>query len=131
MIMQNIQEIRTDSAPAALGPYSQAVSVGDFIFCSGQIGLDPATGLLVSDDILAQTEQVMKNLQNVLESAGTDLHSVVKTEIFVTDISRFAEINEIYASYFTSHPQPARQTVEVSRLPKNANIEISVIALKR
>jgi 2-iminobutanoate/2-iminopropanoate deaminase len=120
--------IKTEGAPAAIGPYSQAVRAGGFIFASGQIPFDPQTGAMVEGGIGEQTEQVMRNLSAVLEAAGTDLGSVVKTTVFLADMNDFAAMNEVYGRYFKEHP-PARATVEASRLPRDARVEIEVIAL--
>ncbi len=124
-----MQKIHTDNAPAAIGPYSQAVSTGELIFTSGQIPIDPATGEVVEGDITAQTEQICKNLQAVLEAAWTDLAHVVKTTCFLADMSDFAAFNEVYAKYFTG--RPARSCVAVKTLPKNVLAEIECIALLR
>jgi 2-iminobutanoate/2-iminopropanoate deaminase len=123
-----MQKIQTKNAPQAIGPYSQAIDSGDFIFCSGQIGLDPETSELV-DGLENQTKQVMENLKQVLISSGCDFSQVVKTDIFITNISDFPKVNEIYGSYL-KEPFPARATVEVSNLPKGALIEIACIAKK-
>ena len=120
--------ISTSEAPAAIGPYSQAVRVGSTIFCSGQIPLDPTTGEIVSGDISAQTKRVLENIGAVLRTEGLTFDNVVKTTIFLTDLGDFQAVNEIYGSYFKSQP-PARSTVQVSALPKGANIEIEVIAV--
>jgi len=120
--------ISTSDAPAAIGPYSQAIRSGDFIFCSGQIPLDPKTGDMVSDDIGAQTRQVLDNVSGVLKSEGLSLGDVLKTTIFLTDLDNFQIVNEIYGSYFNNQP-PARSTVQVSALPKGARVEIEVIAV--
>lgn len=122
-----LSAIQTPDAPAAIGPYSQAIKAGNLLFVSGQIPIDPATGQIVSGDISAETHQVMKNLQAILKQAGGDLSNVAKTSIFIKNMNDFAMINEVYASYFTG-TYPARETVEVARLPKDVNIEISVIA---
>jgi len=119
--------IHTDRAPAAIGPYSQGVRAGEFIFCSGQIPIDPASGEVVGGRIGPQTEQVMRNIGALLESAGCGFASVVKTTIFLTDLADFAAVNEIYGRHFPEAP-PARSTVQVSALPKGVNIEIEVIA---
>jgi 2-iminobutanoate/2-iminopropanoate deaminase len=119
--------IHTNNAPQAIGPYSQAVSAGDFIFVSGQIPIDPNTGLVVSNTVEEQTRQVLENLKNILIEAKSDLSSVVKTTIFIKDMNDFAKINEIYASYF-DNPYPARACVEVARLPKDVLVEIEAIA---
>lgn len=119
--------INTANAPAAIGPYSQAIKVGDLVFTSGQIPINPATGELVPGGVEEQAQQVLKNLKAVLEAAGTSLDSVVKTTVFIKDMNDFAKINAIYATYFTSNP-PARSCVEVARLPKDVLIEIEAIA---
>jgi 2-iminobutanoate/2-iminopropanoate deaminase len=119
--------ISTGRAPAAVGPYSQAVVDGDRVYLSGQIPLDPATGKLVSGDIDAQTRRVLDNIRAVLEAAGSGLNKVCKSTVFVTDLRDFAVINHAYASYFPTDP-PARSTVQVSALPLGASIEIEVIA---
>jgi 2-iminobutanoate/2-iminopropanoate deaminase len=119
--------IETTEAPAAIGPYSQAVKTGNLLFVSGQIPLNPQTGALVTDGIEAETHQVMKNVQAILTAAGTTLETVVKTTIFLKSMDDFAKVNGVYASYFTGN-YPARETVEVSRLPKDARVEISVVA---
>ena len=119
--------IETTQAPAAIGPYSQAVKTGNLLFVSGQIPLNPQTGTLITDGIEAETHQVMKNLQAILTAAGTTLEAVVKTTIFLKSMDDFANVNTVYASYFTGN-YPARETVEVSRLPKDARVEISVVA---
>lgn len=119
--------ISSDTAPAAIGPYSQAVQAGGLLFCSGQIPLDPATGELVRGDVAAQARQVMRNIAAVLEAAGTDFDRVIKTTIFLSDMADFALVNEIYGSWFSTH-QPARSTVAVKGLPRGALIEIEVVA---
>jgi len=121
------ETVHTERAPQAIGPYSQAIKLGDLIFSSGQIPLDPATGKLIEGDIAAQTERVMRNLQAVLEAAGSSLDRVVKTTIYLADMGDFVRVNEVYGSFFTSKP-PARSTVAVARLPRDARIEIDVIA---
>jgi 2-iminobutanoate/2-iminopropanoate deaminase len=122
--------IQTSQAPAALGPYSQAIRIGNFVFTSGQVALDPASGQLVSGGIEAQTHRALQNLQAVLAAAGRDLSRVVKTTVFLKDMNHFAAMNAIYAEYFQTKdaPAPARSTVEVARLPKDALVEIEVIA---
>ena len=119
--------VQTDNAPKAIGPYSQAVKVGDFIFTSGQIALTPS-GEMVEGNIELQTEQVMKNLKAVLEAAGSSLQNVVKTTIFLANMDDFAEVNAIYEKWFDGH-KPARSTVAVKKLPKDALVEIECIAL--
>ena len=120
--------ISTSNAPAAVGPYSQAVRIGDLVYSAGQIPLNPETGKLVEGGIEAQTRQVMQNLIAVLEAAGTSLTNVVKTTIYVTDLGDFATLNQVYGSYFDSNP-PARSTVQVAALPLGANVEIEVVAV--
>lgn len=121
--------ISTDSAPAAIGPYSQGVVVGEFLFLSGQIPLDPLSGEMVKGGIEAQTQRVMENLRGILEAQGLGFESLVKTTIFLTNMKEFSKVNEIYGSYFSENP-PARSTVEVSRLPREAAIEIEGVALR-
>lgn len=123
------KSIETSKAPAPIGPYSQAVRAGDMLFVSGQIAINPATGELESDDLERETRLVMQNLEQILKAAGADFSHVVKSSIFLSDMNDFARVNEIYAEYFGSESPPARETVQVSVLPKNANVEISVIAL--
>ena len=119
--------IKTDLAPAPIGPYNQAVKAGNMLFASGQIAFDPATGELVNATIAEETNQVMSNIAAILKEAGAGFNNIVKTTIFLSDMSLFAEVNEIYGSYFTGD-YPARETVAVKGLPKNVNIEISVTA---
>ena len=121
--------INTPNAPAPIGPYNQAVMTGDMLFISGQIALVPGTGELANADLTEETNQVMKNLKAILTEAGMDFSHVVKTTIFLSDMSLFGAVNEIYGSYFTSD-YPARETVAVKGLPKNVNVEISMIASK-
>lgn len=121
--------IRTSNAPAPIGPYNQAVLVNDVLYISGQIPAD-ADGNLVDGSIEDETHMVMKNLRAVLEEAGMDLSHVIKTSIFISDMDQFSRINEVYGSYFTSD-FPARETVQVARLPKDVNVEISAIAVRR
>jgi 2-iminobutanoate/2-iminopropanoate deaminase len=123
------QIIATDKAPAAIGPYSQAIRAGDFLFASGQIPIDPATGQLVEGGIEEQAKQVLENVKGLLEGAGFTLRHVVKALVFVTDINNFAAVNGIYARYFTEDP-PARSFVAVKDLPRGAQIEIEVVAWK-
>jgi 2-iminobutanoate/2-iminopropanoate deaminase len=122
------QIVQTDNAPKAIGPYSQAVVAGGFVFASGQIPIDPATGEFVSGGIAEQTEQVLRNLAAVLAAAGTDLERVVKTTVFLADMGDFAAMNEVYGRFFVENP-PARATVEAARLPRDARVEIEVVAL--
>jgi len=121
--------IKTGNAPAPIGPYNQAVMVGDFLFISGQICFDPATGNLKNASVQEETDQVMNNLKAILKEAGMDFSNVVKTSIFITDMNRFSEINEVYGKYFQSE-FPARETVQVSALPRFVNVEISMIAAR-
>lgn len=121
--------IRTDSAPAPIGPYNQAVQFGNLLFISGQIALHPATGELVHGDIQAETHKVMQNLEAILLEAGMNFSNAIKTTIFLMDMKQFAQVNEVYGSYFSENP-PARETVQVSGLPKGVNVEISMIAGK-
>lgn len=120
--------ISTENAPKAIGPYSQAVCIGDFVFTSGQIPLDPATGVVVEGDISKQAEQVMKNLGAVLKASGSDYVKAVKTTCFLADMADFAAFNEVYAKYFTG--KPARSCVAVKELPKGVKVEVEVIATK-
>ncbi|MDG0794954.1 RidA family protein [Cohnella ginsengisoli] len=122
------QAVSTAQAPAAIGPYSQAVLAGGFLFASGQIPLDPATGAIVEGGIEAQTHRVLQNLKAVVEEAGLSLGDVVKTTIFLDSMDDFAKVNEIYASYFDGGVLPARATVQVGKLPKNALVEIDCVA---
>lgn len=122
------QIIQTDRAPQAIGPYSQAIKALGFVYASGQIPIDPATGQFVAGGITEQTEQVMKNVAAVLEAAGSGLDMIVKTTVFLADMEEFAAMNEVYAKFFTSDP-PARATVQAAGLPRNARVEIEVIAL--
>lgn len=122
--------IETPNAPAPIGPYSQAVVFDDTLYSSGQIAIDPKTGELVSGDIKKETEQVMNNIAAVLAAAGMDFQNVLKTSIFIKDMNDFQKINEVYGSYFDEATAPARETVEVARLPKDVNVEISVLARK-
>ncbi len=121
--------IRTDNAPAPIGPYNQAVQFGNLLFISGQIALDPRTGNLVQGDIKVETKQVMKNLEAILHQAGMDFTCIIKTSIFLMDMGQFAQVNEVYGSYF-DEMSPARETVQVSGLPKGVNVEISMVAGK-
>jgi len=123
-----MKTIHTKHAPQAVGPYTQAIESNDFIFCSGQIGLDPITGTL-REGIEEQTKQVMQNIQQVLKAANCTFDSVIKTTIFLTDINDFTKVNDVYGSFFSEH-KPARSTVAVTALPKGALVEIEVIAVK-
>lgn len=120
--------IQTDRAPQAIGPYSQAIKANGFVFASGQIPLDPATGQLIEGDIRAQTERVLNNAQAVLEAAGSSLDRVVKTTVFLADMNDFAAMNEVYATFFSA-TRPARSTVQAARLPRDVKVEIEVVAL--
>ncbi|SRR5713101_7694131 len=119
--------ISTPSAPAAIGPYSQAIRAGNLLFLSGQIPIDPATGNLVGGDIEAQTRQVFRNIGEILKAGGTSFDGVLTATVYLADMNDFAKVNEIYATYFAA-PAPARATVQVARLPKDARVEIQVIA---
>jgi len=121
--------IHTDSAPKAIGPYSQAIALDNLVFCSGQIPIDPATGNLIEGDVSAQTHRVLQNLSAVLEAADSGLQHVVKTTVFLQSMNDFAAMNAVYATYFTDTP-PARSTVEVAKLPRGALVEIEAIAVK-
>ncbi|HEU4861515.1 MAG TPA: RidA family protein [Chitinophagaceae bacterium] len=123
------QIINTPTAPAPIGPYNQAILAGDILFISGQICIDPGTGTLKNKDIQEETHQVMHNLRAILTASDMGFHNVVKTTIFITDMNRFSEINEVYGKYFADI-FPARETVQVSALPKFVNVEISMIAVK-
>lgn len=122
--------ITTSLAPAPIGPYNQAVLVGNTLYTSGQIALHPETMILVLDDITAETKQVMENMKAVLEAADMTFENVVKTSIFIMDMNDFAAINKVYASYFDENTAPARETVQVAGLPRGVNVEISMIAVK-
>jgi 2-iminobutanoate/2-iminopropanoate deaminase len=128
--MARPEEIRAQGAPAPVGPYSQGVAVGELVFTSGQIPLDPATGKPVTGGITAETERVIDNLEAVLQAAGSSLERVVKTTVFLTDLGSFAEMNKVYARRFTGAPLPARSTVEVPALALGVSIEIEAIALR-
>ena len=121
--------INSNKAPQPIGPYSQAIKSGNTLYVSGQIAIDPATGNLVTGDIVKETQMVMTNIKEILQEAGMSFSDVVKSSIFVKDLNNFATINKVYGEYFTTIP-PARETVEVSRLPKDVNVEISCIAVK-
>ena len=122
--------ISTSKAPAALGPYSQAVCWGDLIFVSGQIPIDPLTSQVVGDDVAVQTERVLKNLAAILEAAGASLGQVLKTTVYLRDLNDFGKMNEVYARFFSERP-PARATVQVARLPRDVSVEIEVVAAAR
>lgn len=122
------QVVETENAPRAIGPYSQAIIAGGFVFASGQIPLDPRTGEIVAGGVAEQTEQVLRNLSMVLEAAGAGLERVVKTTVYLADMNDFAAMNEVYGRYFSQQP-PARATIEAARLPRDARVEIEVIAL--
>lgn len=121
--------IRTDNAPAPIGPYNQAIQYGDMLFISGQVAMDPATGNLIQGDVQAETRLAMEHLKAILHEAGMDFSNVIKTTIFIMDMGKFAQINEIYGAYF-GEGAPARETVQVAGLPKGAQVEISMIAGK-
>jgi len=121
------EPIRTERAPAAIGPYSQAVRAGGFLFISGQIPIDPATGEVVQGEAAAQADRVLRNIRGILDDSGATLQDVVKTTVFLTDMNDFVAVNEVYGRYFAAEP-PARTTVQVSRLPKDVRVEIEAIA---
>ena len=121
--------IFTENAPTPIGPYSQAILKGDTLYTSGQIAIDPSTGELIIDTIVKETERVMLNMKAVLEAADMSFENVVKTSIFVADMNDFAAINQVYGSFFNEKTAPARETVQVACLPKNVNVEISMIAV--
>ena len=123
-----MKPVETKNAPTPIGPYSQAVVAGNFVFVSGQVGKNPVSGAMITDNIKNETRQVMENVKAVLEAAGSSLSKVVKTTIFLSNMDDFAQVNEVYGSFFTGN-YAARETVQVSRLPLNANVEISVIAI--
>ncbi len=120
--------IKTNLAPAPIGPYNQAVIVGNILYASGQVAINPATGTIEAAGIEEETHQVMKNIEAILKAANTEMNNVVKTAIFLSDMALFAQVNEVYGSYFTGD-YPARETVAVKGLPKNVNVEISVTAI--
>jgi 2-iminobutanoate/2-iminopropanoate deaminase len=126
-MMTGLKTIQTDQAPAAIGPYSQAIVVGELVFTAGQIALDPATMKIEEGDIAAQTERVMTNLRAILENAGASLSSVVKTTVFLLDMNEFSAMNEVYGRHFGDH-KPARSTVQAARLPRDVRVEIEAIA---
>jgi 2-iminobutanoate/2-iminopropanoate deaminase len=129
--MSKIIKIETKKAPKAVGPYSQGIIAGNFIFCSGQIALNPKNGEIIIGGVREQTKQVIENLIAVLTSAGADLSMVVKTELYIKSMTDFQIVNKVYSEYFKTEPLPARVTVEVSNLPKEALIEISCVAYKK
>jgi 2-iminobutanoate/2-iminopropanoate deaminase len=122
--------IRTENAPAPIGPYNQAVQFGNMLFVSGQIALDPKDGTLFQGEIKEETERVMQNLQGILTAAGMDFSNVIKTSIFLMDMGKFAQVNEVYGRYFDEANAPARETVQVAGLPRGVQVEISMIAAK-
>lgn len=126
----NVHTVATDKAPAAIGPYSQAIVAGDTIYVSGQIPLDPQTGELVSQDVAVQIEQTLKNMAAVLNAAGSAMDCVVKVEVFLKDMTDFPILNEIYGKHFAGSTPPARQAIEAARLPKDVLVEISCVAVK-
>ena len=125
--MKNV--INTINAPAPIGPYSQAIAVGNFVFLSGQIAINPTTNELILGDIQSETKQVMENIKSILTEAGIDFSNIVKTSIFLKDMQSFSQVNEVYGAYFKDQ-FPTRETVQVAGLPKNVNVEISVTAFK-
>jgi 2-iminobutanoate/2-iminopropanoate deaminase len=127
--MGTLKKINTQDAPAAIGPYSQAIAAGEMIYVSGQLGLDPKTGKLVEGGIAAETKRAIENIKAVLLAAGSGLAKVVKADVYLADMSEFSKMNEIYAAYF-AEPYPARATIAVKTLPKDARIEIAVIAAR-
>ena len=124
-----MKKVETDKAPKVVGPYSQAIVAGDFVFCSGQIAIDPATGDLVSGGIQEQTEQVFRNLQHVVEAAGSKMSAVVSVAVYLKNMDDYAVMNELYAAAFSADPKPARVAVGVAKLPKDALVEISCVAI--
>jgi len=122
--------IKTNKAPAPIGPYNQAVLTGDMLYVSGQIAINPETNELEIEELQKETTRVMENLKAILAEAGMDFENIIKTSIFISDMNNFAKINEVYASYFNAETAPARETVEVANLPKFVNVEISAIAVK-
>ncbi len=126
--MQPLRSVVTDDAPQAIGPYSQGVMAGDFLFVSGQIPINPKTGALVKGDIQVQTQQVLQNIRAILNKAGLDMQHVVRTDVFLLDLIDFAAMNQVYETYFLQEPRPVRQTVQVVGLPAGSRIEISCIA---
>jgi 2-iminobutanoate/2-iminopropanoate deaminase len=125
------EQIRSDAAPRPVGPYSQAVAHGRWVFCSGQVALDPVTGSLLSGDVQAQTTRVLENLRAVLEAGGSSLAHVVRTTVYLADLADFARMNEVYERFFDRSPQPARTTIQAAALPLGAAVEIDAIAVRR
>ena len=128
--MSKIKPVLTDKAPAPIGPYSQSVKAGDFLFCSGQVAIDPATSKLIDADVSAQTEQALKNAGAILKAAGLDFTDVIKTTIFLADMADFAAVNAVYGTYF-AETKPARSTIAVAGLPLGARVEIEIVALRK
>ncbi|MCK4354356.1 MAG: RidA family protein [Dehalococcoidia bacterium] len=128
--MAELKKIETDKAPGAVGPYSQGTQIGGFVFVSGQLPVNPKTGQKVEEDIKVQTDRVIENIKAVLEAAGSDLSQVVRCDVFLKDMNDFKDMNEVYASKFVTEPKPARQAVQVGRLPIDAMVEVSCIAYK-
>jgi 2-iminobutanoate/2-iminopropanoate deaminase len=126
----SIRAVLSKDAPAPVGPYSQAIVAGDFVFAAGQIPLDPSTGKLVEGDIAVQAERVLQNIRAVLAAAGTSIEKVVKSTVLLIDLADFPRMNEVYARHFASDPRPARSTVQVAKLPAGAAIEIEVVAVR-
>lgn len=128
--MAQRSKIATTNAPAAIGPYNQAIASGDFIFCSGQVALDPTTGILAEDDVRVQTRRALENLSGVLSAGGATLGDIVKTTVFLVSMDDYAAMNEVYGEYFSSEP-PARSAIAVAALPRGARVEIEAIAVRR
>jgi len=128
--MAELRSVTSEKAPKALGPYSQAIVTGDLVFCAGQVGLDPATGSVVSGDIKDQTRRCLDNLAAVLEAAGSSMDRVTKTTVFLTDLAEFTAMNEAYAERFGGH-KPARSTIGIAALPRGARVEIECVAIRR
>lgn len=128
--MADRNPISTTDAPAAIGPYSQAIAAGDFIFCSGQVALDPASGELGPDDVRGQTRRALENLSGVLRAGGSSLADVVKTTVFLVDMADYAAVNEVYGEFFANLP-PARSAIAVAALPRGARVEVEAIAIRR
>jgi len=126
--MADLKTVHTSAAPAAIGPYSQAIAVNNMVFTAGQIPLDPTSGELVGTDIAEQTTRVLQNLKAILEEAGASLQTVIKTTVFLADMGEFAAMNEVYAKFFGDH-KPARSTVQAARLPRDVRVEIEAVAL--